>query len=54
MRIDPGHPTNDDVGLDDPEITDDTGHFGIWPAVFGYLAAAAVIMLMFRLADGMV
>ncbi len=36
-----------------PEISDDSARFGVWPAVVGVLVAAAVIATMFALATGM-
>lgn len=35
-----------------PDNSDDSHIYGIWPAVFGYLAAALIIWLMFELATG--
>ncbi|MBO6562707.1 MAG: hypothetical protein JJ959_19320 [Nisaea sp.] len=54
MQINPDHPTDDDVGLSDHEIEDDSRHYGIWPSLAGYGVAAALISLMFYFADGMV
>lgn len=37
----------------EPETSDDSGRYGVWPSLVGYLAAAAIIALMFGLATGM-
>ena len=36
-----------------PEVSDDSGRYGLWPTLVGFAAAAAIIALMFALATGM-
>lgn len=36
----------------EPDNSDDSNYFGIWPALVGLLAAAGIIALMFELATG--
>ncbi len=36
----------------EPDTSDDSKHFGIWPAVIGFALAALIIYSMFKLATG--
>jgi hypothetical protein len=36
-----------------PDTEDDSGRYGIWPSVAGFLFGFAVVALMFGLATGM-
>lgn len=37
---------------EDEQDAEISKYYGIWPAIFGLLFAAAVIWMMFQLADG--